>query len=67
MDISTPRLVKVLQAAGHNAQQHAADAAVETVAVAARIVLHGRGMFACWKAKASRQLGMVELSPYIDN
>jgi len=47
MDISTPRLVKVLQAAGHNAQQHAADAAVETVAVAARIVLHGRGMFAC--------------------
>lgn len=36
----------MLQAAGHNAQQHAADAAVEAVAVATRIVLHGRRMFA---------------------
>lgn len=60
MEISTPRFIKMLQAAGHNAQQHAADAAVEAVAVATRIVLHGRRMFACWRAESKRQLGKAE-------
>lgn len=60
MEVSTPRFIKMLQAAGHNAQQHAADAAVEAVAVATRIVLHGRRMFACWRAESKRQLGKAE-------
>lgn len=37
----------MLQAARDNAEQHATNAAIETVAVAARIVLHGRRVFTC--------------------
>lgn len=45
----------MLQAAGDDAEQHATNAAIETVAVAARIVLHGRRVFACKKKTENKQ------------